>query len=197
MAMITMIGLYNYNENLFDKLVLPAGIDRDTLIENILLRSGDFEVLYPDVDFLSDAIGLWARKWLRTFTKWYDALQIDYNPLENYDRIEDSNDVNTNAGTIKDNSTSNASIGSESKTSAYDSNAYEPHDRTDGTNHTTTDATNTVDSKGTTTHHARLHGNIGVTTSQQMLQSELDIAVWNLYDHITDLFLSEFIIQVY
>lgn len=46
-------------------------------------------------------------------------------------------------------------------------------------------------------HKARLFGNIGVTTSQQMLQSELDIARWNLYEHIADLFCEEFCIMVY
>ena len=46
-------------------------------------------------------------------------------------------------------------------------------------------------------HKARLFGNIGVTTSQQMLQSELDIARWNMYEHIADLFAQEFCIMVY
>ena len=49
----------------------------------------------------------------------------------------------------------------------------------------------------TNTHKARLFGNIGVTTSQQMLQSEFDIARWNMYEHIADLFASEFCIMVY
>ncbi len=49
----------------------------------------------------------------------------------------------------------------------------------------------------TNTHEARLYGNIGVTTSQQMLKSELDIAEWNMYEHIADLFASEFCIMVY
>ena len=46
-------------------------------------------------------------------------------------------------------------------------------------------------------HKGRMYGNIGVTTSQQMLQSELDIARWNMYEHIADLFASEFCIMVY
>lgn len=46
-------------------------------------------------------------------------------------------------------------------------------------------------------HTGRTHGNIGVTTSQQMLQSELDIARFNIYDEAADLFLSEFCIYVY
>lgn len=49
----------------------------------------------------------------------------------------------------------------------------------------------------TNIHKARLYGNIGVTTSQQMLQSELDIARWNIYEHIADLFCEEFCIMVY
>lgn len=49
----------------------------------------------------------------------------------------------------------------------------------------------------TNIHKARLFGNIGVTTSQQMLQSELDIARWNLYEHIADLFCQEFCVMVY
>lgn len=60
---------------------------------------------------------------------------------------------------------------------------------TSGTENGTDDYTNI--------HKARLFGNIGVTTSQQMLQSELDIARWNLYEHIADLFAQEFCIMVY
>ena len=37
----------------------------------------------------------------------------------------------------------------------------------------------TDESKGTTTHKLTRSGNIGVTTSQQMLESERDIALFN------------------
>ena len=59
-----------------------------------------------------------------------------------------------------------------------------------------TEGTSGVDNY-TNLHKARLFGNIGVTTSQQMLQSELDIARWNLYEHIADLFCQEFCVMVY
>ena len=49
----------------------------------------------------------------------------------------------------------------------------------------------------TVTHTAHLYGNIGVTTSQQMLQSELDVARWNLYEQIADLFCEEMCIMIY
>ena len=46
-------------------------------------------------------------------------------------------------------------------------------------------------------HTGRIHGNIGVTTSQQMLQSELDIARFNIIQEITNLFMTELCICVY
>ena len=56
---------------------------------------------------------------------------------------------------------------------------------------------NTASNSANNIRAGRTHGNIGVTTSQQMLQSELDIDRWNLYEHIADLFQDEFCIAVY
>lgn len=71
---MTMIGLYNfmqyYEKDLFEKLVLPEDVDKETAINNILLFCGDKEVLYPEADFMVDAIGMWSKKWQRTFEKW-------------------------------------------------------------------------------------------------------------------------------
>ena len=52
----------------------------------------------------------------------------------------------------------------------------------------------TVNTSGTVKHDAHLYGNIGVTTSQQMLSDELDIQAWNIYEHITDAFLTDMVI---
>ena len=51
MSKLTMIGLYNYDQTLFDNLTLPTGIDKDLAVETILTRSGEFEVLYSSLDF--------------------------------------------------------------------------------------------------------------------------------------------------
>ena len=49
-----------------------------------------------------------------------------------------------------------------------------------------------------TQYDSRIHGNIGVTTSQQMLQSELDlIPKLSLIDYITDDFHIEFCLGIY
>ena len=217
----------DFNDDLFKNMVLPEGIDKDVLTDNFLLRGGEFEVLYADPHFLQDAITLWSKKWYRTFEKWVAALSIEYNPLENYDRQEDYTDTlnkgvktsartdsgNTRTFANDDTTTPGTTMTTETQVSAFDSSTYQPSEKVivtpSGVNgdvlaHTGTitdefgegsSGSETENSK--TIHDGRIHGNIGVTTSQQMLQSELEIAEWNLYEHITDLFLSEFVIPIY
>lgn len=211
---VTLIGLQHYlinlEDDLFKNLTLPEGIDKSTLTDNILLRGADFEVLYSDPYFVQDAIGLWSSKWNRTFQKWVDALAIEYAPLENYDRKEDWSDtltrgVKTSGRRDNGNERSFDQYHNETETqvSAFDSSSYQPSDKTtetpsgkiidkfgEGTSGSETENSKTV-------RDGRIHGNIGVTTSQQMLQQELDIAMWNLYEHITDVFLEEFVIPIY
>ena len=240
-AKITTVGFYQYmnayNNDLFGLLNLPPGIDKDTLINNILLRGGEFEVVYSNPDFYKSAIGLWSNKHYRTFEKWINALNIDYNPLENYDRMEEWSDAGsrTNTGTVsdsgirkntgtqstestgKDNFKGSGNSISSDEISAYNSNSFQ-NDKKNTTNSSNSSETNTtanntrtdnlsesnsntrtdnLSEKTNSDRKGRAHGNIGVTTSQQMLQSELDIAKWNIYEQITDLFLSEFCIMVY
>ena len=64
-------------------------------------------------------------------------------------------------------------------------------DKSDSTNKST------GNEKTDVTHDGHLYGNIGVTTSQQMLRDELDISRWNIYDEIAKCFARELIIPVY
>ena len=192
-ATMTLMGLYNYDTSLFDFLTLPEDIDKDTLVDNILLRSGDFEVLYPDFDFLKYSIGAWARKWQPTFERWITALQIEYNPLENYDRKEDWTDTRNGHTSGETSGTTNTT--STNKVSAYDATDFSNKDQNEiyGSDSSSSSGESHEGAK----HDGRIHGNIGVTTSQQMLTQELDIGYWNIYEKITDLFLTEFVLPVY
>lgn len=196
-ANLTMIGLYEYDPNLFEFLTFPSGIDPDVARDVILMRSGEFEVLYSDADFVHDAIRLWSSKWYRTFDKWAKALAVEYDPLENYDRREewtDENDgVSNTTGTTSDRTQSHV----DNTISAYNSSTMQPDTSSgsEGASLSSLNNTNTARNKNVRT--GRAHGNIGVTTSQQMLEAELSVAEWNLYDHIADVFLNEFVIPVY
>ena len=230
LAKLTMIGLNQYllqmkDQTLFDLLELPEGIDKETVVDNILLEGGEFEVLYADPEFMRNAIGMWGRKHYYTFDKWIKAQALEYNPLENYDRQEDWTDTgnrgessqarrdsgNTRTFDNQDKRTLDTEVTTENTVSAYDSSSYQPSDKAETTN----SGTDTVDYSGTikdefgegssgqTTenkkdiHTGRTHGNIGVTTSQQMLQSEYEVARFNIVEQITDIFILEFTIPVY
>ena len=201
-AKITLIGLYSYDNTIFDLLTLPEGIDKDTLINNIFSRSGDFEVMYPDPTYLKPAIGAWSAKWQSTFIRWLNALSIEYDPLENYNRYEHwtDDDDTTITGNASGNSTGKTHSVNTDKVSADDAGdifTNRGQNVIDG-NDSGTSSSNTKEvTDGTTEHDGRIHGNIGVTTSQQMLLSELDLGYWNIYEKITDIFLTEFVIPVY
>ena len=211
---LTMIGLYEYDPQIFDNLTLPEGLDKDTLIDNILLRSGEFEVIYPDADFMKFSIGAWSRKWSATITRWVTALAIEYNPLENYDRYEhwtDERDISGSSSGSESGSSSGSTGGTTgstttNKVSAYDAgNALTTHDQSETNGSDSTSNSGEYGSEHSDEHSTdddlehdgRIHGNIGVTTSQQMLLSELDLGYWNIYEKITALFLTEFVIPIY
>ena len=204
-AKMTLIGLNTFFQNaggdLFSGLTLPESLTKKTLTDNILLQGGEFEVVYADPFFMQNAISIWADREADTFKRWVDALAIEYAPLENYDRHENWTDTLDSDGTSRTSGTNDTSTSGTVTTdvSAYDSSGYQPKDKVTTSetidNDTTENNTSTLDNTGM--HAGRIHGNVGVTTSQQMLTAELDLGYWNIYSRITDMFLKEFCIMIY
>ena len=195
--MITLIGAENalnhHDQSLFDDINLPEELDKDLVTNNILLRGAEFEVLYSDLNFFREAVKLWFKVKYRTFDKWIKAANAEYNPIENYSMTEKFTD--TGSGSFSNGSTTTIDRTNLNDVSAFDSSGYSPsgRDKTGGTD--------TVDSLGennnSNTHEGSRTGNIGVTTSQQMLESEYKIAEWNVYEHIADMFVTDFCLTVY
>lgn len=182
----TIYAYHNYLEDgLFKNMTMPTGIDSDILIEAILSRCGEMCPIWTDPDFMQEMIGVWSEKWERTFEKWLSAYNATYNPIHNYDRHEDLDgwDVSHSSGTD----------GTEivNTRSAYNSSNYTPHDKSNVGGSTTSDFNSSYD------HNTHMYGNIGVTTTQQMLDAEYKIALWNIYENITDVFMQEFCIMLY
>ena len=223
---LTLIGIYNYNPQLFDDLVLPDGFDKSTFIDSLLLEHGEKCVLYANPDFMKNAIAAWGRKWAHSLERIYLALTEEYNPLHNFDRFEEYTDnegtkreSKVNAGhkatdspkydvtlDTKDNAIT------ETQVSAFNSSGYEPSQKvtsnggktvtsTDGKVQDLSETSNSTTNDSEThnfTHNGHLYGNIGVTTSVQMLTSEVDARMkYNLYDAAGRLFANELLIGIY
>ena len=93
MQRLTLIGMNNYAPDLFDKLTLPGGYDKETFVDSLLLEHGEKCALYSNPLFMRDAIGAWSRKWEHELSRIYLALTEEYNPLHNYDRHEEYKDI--------------------------------------------------------------------------------------------------------
>lgn len=231
-AKLTLIGMNNYDNSLFDNLRFE-NVDHETLVNTILLNCGEFEVLYPNIETLKNMFTLFSSKWSRTVSKWVNALNTEYKPLENYDRYENfggsetelengdethltnGNETITNNGNTILSRSGTDNNDTESKTSAFNANDYQPNEKTitqinygssdkNDVNLSQTRIPNiteirTPNIKRTRTPNLEnhIHGNIGVTTSQQMLESELKLQYWNLYNKISNIFMKEFCIMVY
>ena len=206
MALLTVMGLYNFDNTLFDNLLTPTGVDRSKLVNKIILETAELEVVYPTPRFFKIAIGLWSATQNITWERIYTASQLEYNPIENYDRQETESNTNTRAHSGTDTTSgtgSSATTESDiNKIAGFDSSTLVEHDS--ALNSSSTQATNSqsfvhgeqIADTGSRT--SRIHGNIGVTTSQQMLEEDLQVAgKLNIYDVITNEFKNRFCILVY
>lgn len=189
MAHLSLTAIEHYlnqsGGSLFNGIALPPTISKTTLVNTILERAIDFETIYPDADYLKFSVPLFFKRHLQTFTKWAEALNTDYNPLENYSRHEQFENSGNVTGTSEGSGTNTG------KVTAYDSETLKTNDEQSSTDNQSTEG----HTAGRGTSH--IHGNIGVTTSQRMLQAELDVRRFNIYEQITDLFVEHFCLLVY
>lgn len=185
---ISLLGLYNYSDTLFDNLTmptvkvpsvpgLPTAPDKDALIATILEKSSDFPVLYPNFDFMKFMIGVWSKNCQYMMKKLWESMGYDYTPIDNYDRDSSiSRTTSTNA--------SGTSVGAST---AFNSDTFKDTGKT----------TDSSSAGGTETITEHVHGNIGVTTTQQMLTQEREIALFPWYEIVAQDFINKFCIQVY
>lgn len=165
-------------------------------------------------------------KWVSALNTEYKPLE-NYDRYENFGgsetELENGNEthltngnetITNNGNTILSRSgTDNNDV--ENKTSAFNASDYQPDEKTitqinygssdkNDVNLNQTRTPNiteirTPNIKRTRTPNLEnhIHGNVGVTTSQQMLESELQLQYWNLYNKISNIFMKEFCIMVY
>ena len=88
MATMSILGLYQWDNTIFDAMVLPDQINKDTLVNNILDECAELEVLYTNPDFIKNAIGYWSLKRYHAWEKLQTVLYENYDPFINIKRDE-------------------------------------------------------------------------------------------------------------
>ena len=88
-ATMSILGLYNYDPNIFELLHLPDSVQKQTIIDLIISEAAELEILYPNPDILRVIIGAWSNGRQNAWARIAAALDAEYNPIENSDRYED------------------------------------------------------------------------------------------------------------
>lgn len=188
---VTFEGLLSWDPTLLSSLSLPTQTSSQLVQDNLVRLGTDRCVLYADPDVMRGALAAFSALRLPSWQRMADAMALSYDPLENYDRREEGSYKDANSGTLKTTGTTT----SETSVSAYDTSGYSPRAKELVTPNVT--ETDTRAKERTFTNY-RVHGNIGVTTSQQMLESEMNLAIaWNVAQYIVVDILNEFTFGVY
>lgn len=186
---LSIAGLYSYDQSVLNGLQVPSGIDRQTLIDNLLMECEELEVLYPSVEWMQKAVSAWCRKELPIWSAMVKTLALEYNPIWNKDgKITESRDLQTHGS----NATSSGSTATNSR-SAYNSSNFENAER----DVVSANGSGSADGTEAETITRVEQGNIGVTTTQQMLKEELEIRKTSVYDYIIQSFKRRFCLLVY
>ena len=204
-ASLSIYGLWSYSDTIFDNLNVPAGMDKETLVTQILTDCSDFALIYPNFEFMKMLIGVWSTKEQKIWENLYKSENIEYNPIENYDRNESiTRIVNTQAeGTSKGTALNKSGDSGEtiSGNTAYDSDTFKDTNRVKADSNSNSQSVNneTVEnnSKGTEMVVNHTHGNIGVTTAQQMIEGYREVSKFCTYDYIVQSFKDRFCVQVF
>ena len=88
MTTISPLGLYRWDNTIFDLMQIPSALDKPTLIDNLLTETAELEVLYPNPVVFKNLVGVWSAKQLDIWNRLYATTQYEYNPIENYNRYE-------------------------------------------------------------------------------------------------------------
>ena len=191
---MTLYGMYQYDPTLFDGVILPEGMDKTLMVNQIIRQSGDLFPYYQVPPEVKTAITEWFTRRKDNFAKLWQGFTAEYNPIENYDRQEDSTETPNITHTLS-NSGQDAST-NEADVQGYNGTDYVPNSRTKSSGTSSTNGTDTE--SGTRTYTSRIHGNIGVTTSAQMLEGELALRKsMDIYALIAAEFETDNLIQVY
>lgn len=202
--LISLMTLYNQDSSILNStnFPLPTGVTHENLDPLLLAETAELELLYPEPSTLKTVIKAWATVRNPAWTRMITALTEEYNPLHNYDRQESWTDEHENEGS-KSSSGSSESSGSGTDTTQVAGF----NDATNLTNKDKLTSSSSGDSEseyteetsdtGTTTRTGRVQGNIGVTTSAQMLAGELEIRQQDIYKIIVREFIKMFCLGVY
>ena len=180
---LSLMGLYEWDNTIFSEWVLPSIIDPDVFFPNLMLDTAELEVLYPDPDFLKHAMGIWSEKELERWESYIAVLNVsDYDPFVNMDRHRNYSDTTT------PNLTTTSETGVKAWNTITSTDPYADREQT------TVKATG----KNTFEHYEHNYGDSAMYSKQDIIEKEMDVRKkYLIMDMIIQDFKNRFCLQIY
>lgn len=210
-AGMSVLGLYTYDSSIFDYMQLPNNVEPEIVKNRILMKCANLACMYTNPDFVKVAIKIWSESHYWTWDKLQKTTEFVYNPIWNKDgTITETHEygarsVTENRGQRQ--TTENRGQRentSEDEIAGFNSAEYSNADKSTVTDAAAVDSTTEAAAVDSTSEAAREDtitreekGNIGITTTQQMIKEEREISDFSIYDYIAEDFKKEFCILVY
>lgn len=192
--MVTPVSLYAQDPTIFDGMQLPTmpsnptdypdlyvsgfNLDRDVLVDNLLMELGEMDVIYTDPAFMKFAITQWSKKELPVWQELYNTLFYKYNPLWNKDGT-----IKESAEELRDLSRSEAVTRNRNLSEGIDGDVTESG--TTENQRTTSDTrtnTGTVQDSGSNSHNTT-HGGTVTTSGTSEIENKVSAYNASTYDN--------------
>lgn len=204
MATMNLFSMMEWSNLVLNNISLPSGMDEDTMINAILDRCAEVPLRIVDPVQLTSMNRAWFKKHLSDFERMWSAFKMEYDPLTNYEsnseRTYNRDFESTETGSNTSTGESSTNSETENKVSAFNEESYQPSAKTEGE---TTGTSKVVDSKDT--KHSEKSNDIDTyhESGRKMLmgadamKKEMEVARFNIYDHIASMWEDFFCITVY
>jgi len=93
-------GLLTAYPELFDDLKVPDSVSTEAVCNQLLFDTLELEVLYADGPTMRRALGVYSETMLPSWTRYAEALGLEYDALASDDRTRTTNHTGTSDGTI-------------------------------------------------------------------------------------------------
>lgn len=198
MITITLNQMERLAPTLLDDFQIPNGMDADTFKNRLRFVTGELGLVYLEPCFLQEQIKIWSLSRVNSWERQLLALEQIYSPIENYNRMEDWEHVTKeNEATASESRMSGSGKATEKDGAFPDSVDLKLNGEHSVENTQSDIGSGARDLQRKLTDTAHVHGNIGVTTNQQMINEELELRKKDIYNMICEEFKQEFCILLY
>lgn len=195
--LITITSLLAWDNSLFDAMKIPDGIEKDTVVDNIVMECGELELLFTDPDFMKQAIGSWSKSMVNVWSRLNETYELDTDtPWDTDTDIYSENGTFKGSDTRTSTSKTSGSDNTSQKVAGFNSEVLVDR-QSDTINY---GATVTGNDSTTTKHDTEKSGTHEITRkrdSANVIKKVRENRRFNIYEVIVNDFKERFCLLVY